>query len=83
MESEDLPLPAVHQTVDLLLMLLTAKTADLAVEIAHERGELLPRPVPEAQLSAALQVLRQESNLIGRLMHRDGWSRDQLYWSIR
>lgn len=79
MESEAPKIRVQDQTLDLLLMLFTARMAETAQQLASARGEALPRPVPEADLAAALQVLRQEARVVWDVMSRDGWSRNQLY----
>jgi hypothetical protein len=59
--------------VSLQVLAVTALT-HLALQLAEQAGEATPRPLTEAQLDRAWQVMRTERNTLVRLIGRDlGW----------
>lgn len=74
-EEQQAPLTTLSDEgeVSLQVIAVTALT-QLALQLARQAGEATPRPLTEAQLDRAWQVMRAERNTLIRLMGRDlGW----------
>jgi hypothetical protein len=71
-EEQPQPLTTLSEEgeVSLQVLAVTALT-QLALQLAERAGEATPRPLTEAQLDRAWQVMRAERNTLMRLIGRD------------
>lgn len=71
-EEQPQPITTLSEEGDVSLQVLavTALT-QLALQLAEQVGEATPRPLTEAQLDRAWQVMRAERNTLMRLIGRD------------
>lgn len=54
----------------LMVRLVALGTTELAIQLAQQAGEVVTRPLTEAQLQRALDVLSEEAEMVGGLLRR-------------